>query len=136
MVTETDIVDSTLRSFEHNRRMAEGKLVSLEARLEQSTSGIFFFRRFGRSKIEREFSSTKQNIDTYLAAEDGLRTGDFGPAVDILTTMADRIDESDWQRTQRIINQVPSLDNILNSPSANAQRMRETAEKLTKLQRE
>jgi hypothetical protein len=79
-------------------------------------------------------TETEERIKEYEEAEKGLSEGNYDKAVELLGRISGQIDETPWEVAMRVANTPPSLENILNSRTSIAFRMREARDYLISLQ--
>ncbi len=128
------VVEMVLKSIEANRKMAEDAICDRKQEMQGHTHGIFCFSWRNCRKMEKAVTETEERIKEYEEAEKGLSEGNYDKAVELLGRISGQIDETPWEVAMRVANTPPSLENILNSRTSIAFRMREARDYLISLQ--
>ena len=97
-----DPVERALRHFERNRALAKHQLADLRRSLEGHEHGFWCFRWRWCRKCELEIERTEGRITAFQEAEDGLRHGNYKPAIFFLDGIATCLYETPWQTARRV----------------------------------
>lgn len=128
------IVKLALDSFRQNRKLAEEAVKTREAKLRDHTHGFFCFQWRSCRQMEQAITETKERILAYTKAEEELEVGIFDKAIELLSKIAGKIEETPMQIAMRVASSPPTLTRIQNSLTSTAHRMKEVRDYLIYLQ--
>lgn len=127
------VMEMVLKSFEMNRKMAEDAIRDRKAEMRGHKHGIFCFSWRYCRKMEKAVAETEERIKEYEDAEKGLSEGNYDKAIELLGRISGQIDETPWEVAMRVAHTPPTLENILNSRTSIAYRMRQARDYLVSI---
>lgn len=127
------VVEMVLKSFEANRKMAEDAVRDRKQEMQGHEHGIFCFSWRNCRKMEKAVTETEERIKEYKEVEKGLIEGNYDKAIEVLGRISGQIEETPWEIAMRVANNPPTLESILNSPTATAHGMKQARDYLVSL---
>jgi|GEM_PF-6724875 len=128
------VVEMVLKSFEANREMAENAVRDRKQEMQGHKHGVFCFSWRNCRNIEKAVTETEERIKEYKEVEKGLTEGNYDKAIEVLGRISGQIEETPWEIAMRVANNPPTLESILNSPTATAHGMKQARDYLVSLQ--